>query len=297
MASIPLNIARRGLDTGNTVSYPAGSPLGAAVTGFGNTLSAIGERHREMQEQQERLAAAVQRRLFTERVAEAESQALTNSPPDGSGLHEALYGQVDPISGEVVKPGQYDLIVNDVLEQVPSSQRAAFVRHAQAERPIGARRAAQAQLQLRGAYENDQWEQARGAWLTSIAGGDPDNEAAFQARRRDGLDFLATMALDPQIRLQAQKGGKDFEVVAINIDTGSDDKPRNFLKEIGVKNLPLRRDATMASFNELKRENLAFGLPVTLLVDRKGCQIAAMNGPAPWDGPDAAKLIDAAKAF
>ncbi len=98
-------------------------------------------------------------------------------------------------------------------------------------------------------------------------------------------------------RLQAQKGGKDFEVVAINIDTGSDDKPRNFLKEIGVKNLPLRRDATMASFNELKRENLAFGLPVTLLVDRKGCQIAAMNGPAPWDGPDAAKLIDAAKAF
>lgn len=97
--------------------------------------------------------------------------------------------------------------------------------------------------------------------------------------------------------LQAQKGGEDFEVVAINIDTGSDEKPKNFLNEIGVKNLALNRDASMSSFNELKRKNLAFGLPVTLLVDGDGCQIAAMNGPAPWDGPDALRLIDAAKAL
>ncbi|MGU3401389.1 thiol:disulfide interchange protein TlpA [Brucellaceae bacterium D45D] len=96
-------------------------------------------------------------------------------------------------------------------------------------------------------------------------------------------------------KLQAKKGGDDFEVVAINIDTGSDEKPKNFLNEIGVKNLTLHRDATMASFNELKRKNLAFGLPVTLLVDKDGCQISAMNGPAPWDGPDALKLIEAAQ--
>ncbi|MBV2141914.1 TlpA family protein disulfide reductase [Falsochrobactrum sp. TDYN1] len=97
--------------------------------------------------------------------------------------------------------------------------------------------------------------------------------------------------------LQKKRGGDDFDVVAINIDTGSDDKPKNFLNEIGVKNLTLNRDATMASFNELKRKNLAFGLPVTLLVDKDGCQIAAMNGPAHWDGPDAIQLIDAAKAL
>lgn len=96
-------------------------------------------------------------------------------------------------------------------------------------------------------------------------------------------------------KLQAQKGGDDFEVVAINIDTGSDEKPKNFLNEIGVKNLTLHRDATMSSFNELKRKNLAFGLPVTLLVDKDGCQVSAMNGPAPWDGPDAIKLIEAAQ--
>ena len=95
--------------------------------------------------------------------------------------------------------------------------------------------------------------------------------------------------------LQAAKGGSDFDVVAINIDTGSDEKPKKFLEEIGIKSLSLNRDATMSSFNELKRKNLAFGLPVTLLVDKDGCQIASMNGPAPWDGPDAIKLIEAAQ--
>lgn len=95
--------------------------------------------------------------------------------------------------------------------------------------------------------------------------------------------------------LQAQKGGDDFSVVAINIDTGSDEKPTQFLKEIGVTHLNLYRDASMASFNDLKRKNLAFGLPVTLLVDKDGCQIAAMNGPAPWDSPDAIRLIEAAQ--
>ena len=98
-------------------------------------------------------------------------------------------------------------------------------------------------------------------------------------------------------RLQAEKGGDDFEVVAINIDTGSDEKPKGFLQDIVVKNLKLNRDASMASFNELKRKNLAFGLPVTLIVDRNGCQIAAMNGPAIWDSAEAAKLIDTARGL
>jgi hypothetical protein len=40
---------------------------------------------------------------------------------------------------------------------------------------------------------------------------------------------------------------------------------------------------------------LAFGLPVTLLIDETGCQIAAMNGPAHWAGPDAVNLVNVAK--
>jgi hypothetical protein len=52
----------------------------------------------------------------------------------------------------------------------------------------------------------------------------------------------------------------------------------------------------MGVFNSLKKEGLAFGLPVTLLMDEKGCLISAMNGPAAWDSDDAKALISAALA-
>jgi hypothetical protein len=50
----------------------------------------------------------------------------------------------------------------------------------------------------------------------------------------------------------------------------------------------------MGVFNTLKKEGLAFGLPVTLLMDDKGCLVSAMNGPAVWDSEDAKALIGAA---
>lgn len=94
--------------------------------------------------------------------------------------------------------------------------------------------------------------------------------------------------------LQKAKGGESFEVVAINIDTGNADKPTNFMRDQQIDRLALYRDPSMATFNALKKEGLAFGLPVTLLVDDKGCLIGSMNGPAAWDSADAAALIDAA---
>lgn len=97
--------------------------------------------------------------------------------------------------------------------------------------------------------------------------------------------------------LQKGMGGPDFEVVAVNIDTGSDEKPKAFLAEYGVDALSYYRDSSMGVFNSLKKEGLAFGLPVTLVMDRQGCLISAMNGPAAWDSPDAKALITAAKGL
>ena len=94
--------------------------------------------------------------------------------------------------------------------------------------------------------------------------------------------------------LQAEMGSDRFEVVAINVDTGGDEKPQKFLDEIGIKALGYYRDNTIGVFNELKRRSLALGLPVTLLIDEKGCLIANMNGPAEWASADAKALIDAA---
>ncbi|MBZ9662322.1 TlpA family protein disulfide reductase [Mesorhizobium sp. ESP-6-4] len=94
--------------------------------------------------------------------------------------------------------------------------------------------------------------------------------------------------------LQKEKGGKDFEVIAVNVDTGDDTKPKKFLKEIGVETLGFYRDPTIALFNEAKTRGLALGLPVTMLIDGEGCLIAHMNGPAEWSSPDAKRLVEAA---
>ncbi|MCG5476786.1 MAG: TlpA family protein disulfide reductase [Sinorhizobium fredii] len=96
--------------------------------------------------------------------------------------------------------------------------------------------------------------------------------------------------------LQEALGGDRFEVVAINIDTGDDEKPKAFLDEIAVHHLRYYRDASMGVFNAMKKEGLAFGLPATLLIDEKGCLIGSMNGPAAWDSDDAKRLIEAALA-
>ncbi len=92
-------------------------------------------------------------------------------------------------------------------------------------------------------------------------------------------------------RLQQRLGGEAFEVVAINVEKGSDDKPKGFLREIDVSSLAFYRDETLGVFNELRRRSLALGLPVTLLVDGDGCLVASMNGPAEWDSDDAVRLV------
>ncbi|PYE33668.1 thiol-disulfide isomerase/thioredoxin [Rhizobium sp. PP-F2F-G38] len=95
-------------------------------------------------------------------------------------------------------------------------------------------------------------------------------------------------------RLERAEGNDRFEVVAVNIDTGSDEKPKAFLSETGVMALKPYRDASMGVFNALKKEGLAFGLPVTVLLDDKGCLLSAMNGPAAWDGEEGRALVRAA---
>ena len=94
--------------------------------------------------------------------------------------------------------------------------------------------------------------------------------------------------------LQKELGSEKFEVVAVNVDTGDDVKPKKFLGDTGVETLGFYRDNTMAVFEELKTRGLALGLPVTLLVDGEGCLLAHMNGPAEWSSDDARKLIGVA---
>lgn len=96
--------------------------------------------------------------------------------------------------------------------------------------------------------------------------------------------------------LQGTLGGPDFQVVTINLDTRDPDKPHAFLKEIGVKNLSFFADPGTKSFQALRGVGRGFGLPTTLLVDGKGCEIGFLAGPAEWSSEDALALLRAAKA-
>lgn len=90
-------------------------------------------------------------------------------------------------------------------------------------------------------------------------------------------------------RLQARLGGPDFEVVALSIDQGKDALffVQEFFSEIGVKHLRIYLDRTGGAAREVG----ALGLPVTLLVDRRGMELGRLVGPAEWDGPEAVALV------
>jgi thiol-disulfide isomerase/thioredoxin len=94
--------------------------------------------------------------------------------------------------------------------------------------------------------------------------------------------------------LQAKLGGPGFSVVAVNIDTRDPEKPKTWLRDTGIDKLAYYADPTAKVFQDLKAAGKAFGMPTTVLIDRAGCEIATLAGPAEWASDDAVRLIEAA---
>jgi thiol-disulfide isomerase/thioredoxin len=92
--------------------------------------------------------------------------------------------------------------------------------------------------------------------------------------------------------VQKQLGSKDFEVVALSVDRKGLEASSAFLKETGADSLGLYVDDTTNSLEDLQ----AFGLPATLLIDRKGREIGRLLGPAEWNSAEAIALMKAAIA-
>lgn len=93
--------------------------------------------------------------------------------------------------------------------------------------------------------------------------------------------------------LQAALGSDDFEVVTLNIDTRNTERVETFWKETGLRALTRYSDKTAKSFQDLKANGQAFGMPTTILIDREGCEVASLSGAAHWDSEDAKALIRA----
>src|SRR5947207_15107306 len=66
--------------------------------------------------------------------------------------------------------------------------------------------------------------------------------------------------------LQTKLGGKDFEVVAINIDTRDPEKPKNFLKDANLTRLDYFSDQKAKVFQDIKSIVLALGMPTSVLI-------------------------------
>jgi thiol-disulfide isomerase/thioredoxin len=94
--------------------------------------------------------------------------------------------------------------------------------------------------------------------------------------------------------LQAKLGSPDFEVVAVNLDTRDPQKPLTFVKDENISHLAFYSDSSAHVFEDLKAAGKAFGMPTTLIVDRSGCEIGNMAGPAEWASADGVKLVSAA---
>ncbi len=96
-------------------------------------------------------------------------------------------------------------------------------------------------------------------------------------------------------RLEAQAGGPGFEVVAINVDTARLERRAAFLDGVGVKALARYADPSGDAFETFRKGDKALGLPVTMLIDRDGCEIGSAAGAVRWDSDGAEALVDALK--
>lgn len=86
--------------------------------------------------------------------------------------------------------------------------------------------------------------------------------------------------------LQDELGGDSFEVVTLATGRNQPPAMKKFFEEIGVENLPLHRDPK----SKIARETGVFGLPITLILNPDGQEIARLQGDADWNS-DSAKAI------
>lgn len=88
-------------------------------------------------------------------------------------------------------------------------------------------------------------------------------------------------------KLQAELGGDDFQVVTIATGYNPPQKIKKFFEETGVENLPVLLDPKQ----QVARDMGVLGLPVSVLIDREGREVARLVGDDDWSGEAAMQVI------
>ena len=87
--------------------------------------------------------------------------------------------------------------------------------------------------------------------------------------------------------IQQEFGGEDFQV--LTIATGRNPPPAMaaFFEDAGIEALPLHTDPRQA----LARAMGVLGLPVTVILDREGREVARLQGEADWASESARAIL------
>ena len=107
------------------------------------------------------------------------------------------------------------------------------------------------------------------------------------------LNFWATWCAPcrkemPQLsELQTEFGGDTFEVLTLATGRNSPTGIKKFFDEIGVDNLPRHQDPKQKVASEMG----IFGLPITVLIDPEGREVARLRGDADWASDNAKAII------
>ena len=88
--------------------------------------------------------------------------------------------------------------------------------------------------------------------------------------------------------LQGSIGGETFEVIAIATGRNDPEAIKTFNADVGVENLSTNLDGRSA----LARAMNVPGLPVTVVLNRQGEEIARLMGGADWDTESARSIVD-----
>lgn len=89
--------------------------------------------------------------------------------------------------------------------------------------------------------------------------------------------------------LQQQLGGEKFQVVTIAVGRNPIPAIDAFFEEAGITDLPKYRDPKQI----LGREMGVLGLPISVILDPEGQEIARLQGDAEWAAPSAIAIFDA----
>lgn len=89
-------------------------------------------------------------------------------------------------------------------------------------------------------------------------------------------------------RLQAKLGGDAFTVLAISVDRTGIEKPAAFFSGNKIEHLAVYNDSESKATSALR----VSGLPVSVILDSQGREIARLAGSADWDSPETTAKIE-----